>query len=219
MSSGIYSITCAANGKQYVGSAVNISSRWRIHQCLLRKGCHHSIKLQRVFNKYGAETFEYSVLEAVDDKTKLVEREQAHMDALKPWMNMNPRAGSALGNRWTDEQKRRASIAQKEASKTRVHPLKGTKGMMSPEVRAKISASLKGRIFPKGRKFTDEHRAKLSAAKTGKPPHNKGKPFSEESRARMSASAMGKKMPPRSEEYRKKISDHKKAYWAARKQA
>jgi group I intron endonuclease len=219
MSSGIYAITCATTGKQYVGSAVNIAARWRVHKCLLQQDKHHSIKLQRVFNKYGAEAMEYSVLEAVDDKTKLVEREQAHMDALKPWMNMNPRAASALGSRRSEEQKRQLSIAQKEASKTRRNPLKGTKGMLSAETIEKIRAARAKQVMPKGRKFSDEHRAKLSAAKAGKPARNKGIPFSPESRAKMAAAKLGTTRPPRSAEWCQKISDHKKAYWAARKQA
>jgi bisphosphoglycerate-dependent phosphoglycerate mutase len=41
----------------------------------------------------------------------------------------------------------------------------------------------------KGKKFTDEHRAKLSAARMGKSPWNKGNTFSAEAKAKMSESA------------------------------
>ena len=37
--SGIYAITNTANGKVYVGSAVNIHGRWRVH---LSDGCQES---------------------------------------------------------------------------------------------------------------------------------------------------------------------------------
>lgn len=47
----------------------------------------------------------------------------------------------------------------------------------SEEHKAKLSAALKGKTSPnKGKTFSEEHRAKLSAARKGKPSPNKGKP-------------------------------------------
>lgn len=47
----------------------------------------------------------------------------------------------------------------------------------------------------KGKTFSEEHRAKLSAARLGKTPWNKGKPFSDEAKLKMSEAA--KRRPER----------------------
>jgi hypothetical protein len=51
--------------------------------------------------------------------------------------------------------------------------------LRSPEIKAKISATLTGR------RLSPEHRAKLRAAKLGKPSPNKGKRLSEERKAKL----------------------------------
>lgn len=63
---------------------------------------------------------------------------------------------------------------------------------------------------PKGWVMSDEQRAKISAALSGRP---RG-PFSAEWRANIGASARGRKLPPRTEEHRKKLRD---AYRASSK--
>lgn len=48
--SGIYRINI--NNKCYIGSAVNIKHRWMRHKTQLTNQTHHSILLQRAYNKY-----------------------------------------------------------------------------------------------------------------------------------------------------------------------
>ena len=78
-SHGIYEIRNTSNNKIYVGSAVNLRSRFYQHSKELSSGSHHNRFLQNAFNKYGESAFVFSVLEFVKDKTKLVEREQYWM--------------------------------------------------------------------------------------------------------------------------------------------
>ena len=52
-SSGIYIIKNAKTKKVYVGSSIDITSRVRNHIKDLNRGIHHSMKLQRSFNKHG----------------------------------------------------------------------------------------------------------------------------------------------------------------------
>lgn len=92
-----------------------------------------------------------------------------------------------------------------EAYKPEYNLSHGGEGGSMPEVtRQRISASNKGRVSPmKGKKFTDEHRAKISKANKGQPkPTLRGVPFTAERRAKISAAATdrvtgfyGKKMP------------------------
>ena len=96
MKSGIYKIRNISNNHIYVGSAVNIKSRWSSHKAALKKQTHHGSYLQRAWNKYGAECFEFSVIELCE-KEKLIEREQYYIDTLHPEYNMAKIAGSSLG--------------------------------------------------------------------------------------------------------------------------
>lgn len=76
MNSGIYQIKNKNNGKLYVGSAKNFSNRWNRHLYSLKGGFHHSIKLQRSYDKHGEESFEFSVIEELPYKKDIIlERE------------------------------------------------------------------------------------------------------------------------------------------------
>jgi group I intron endonuclease len=76
-SSGIYQIRCRVNGKIYIGSAVNLQSRWRGHWRDLRNGVHINPHLQSAWNAYGENSFEFSVVEYVGDEMLLLQTEQS----------------------------------------------------------------------------------------------------------------------------------------------
>jgi group I intron endonuclease len=91
MTSGVYLIQCSETGKVYVGSSKNIEQRWLQHKYLLKKGEHHSIKLQNAWNKYGVDAFTFFVIE--QDCPNLVEAEQKWInshDAFKAGFNSRP---------------------------------------------------------------------------------------------------------------------------------
>ena len=56
----IYFITNKITGKQYIGQTVDINDRLNKHLSYLRSGSHHSVKLQRAYDKYGEENFIFS---------------------------------------------------------------------------------------------------------------------------------------------------------------
>lgn len=60
---GVYMILCTKNNKKYIGSAKNINKRWQSHKRMLEDKTHHCIKLQKDYDKYGKEFFEYKILE------------------------------------------------------------------------------------------------------------------------------------------------------------
>lgn len=68
MDSGIYKIVNKKNSKCYVGSAFNFDKRFVLHRHYLNRNKHHSIKLQRAWNKYGAENFEFQIIEVCSKK-------------------------------------------------------------------------------------------------------------------------------------------------------
>ena len=59
----IYAILNTITCNQYVGSTKNSYIRKRNHFNLLRKEKHHSVVLQRAFDKHGEDKFKFIVLE------------------------------------------------------------------------------------------------------------------------------------------------------------
>lgn len=191
--SGIYQILHAADGRVYVGSAVHIGRRWGVHRRRLNAGKHHSAKLQNAWCKYGPQAFSFHVLERVDDKALLLEREQEWIEktkAAQTGFNVLPTAGSHLGAKHSPETRQRMSEAHAGRPK-------------SPEHAAKVADALRGR------RMTDEQRQKMSAAKLGKTfgkrdpaigqrisAANKGRKLTPEHREKLAAAKRGKKQPP-----------------------
>jgi len=79
MTSGIYRITCVKNGKSYVGSSQDIPRRWKEHKNRLRANRHINPHFQNAWNKYGEDSFVFSVVEKCD-KDCLLDKEQGHFD-------------------------------------------------------------------------------------------------------------------------------------------
>jgi len=82
--SGIYQILNLVTNKRYIGQAENIQARIHEHKRKRNKGY-----LYRSINKYGWDNFEISVLERVDDISKLDEREQFWLDHFKSYMPLS----------------------------------------------------------------------------------------------------------------------------------
>lgn len=78
---GIYKIMNTVNNKVYIGSSININSRWSKHKALLRHNKHENQKLQNSWNKYGEEVFQFSVIEECCVET-LLDKEQKYLDEL-----------------------------------------------------------------------------------------------------------------------------------------
>jgi group I intron endonuclease len=75
-SSGIYKITNITNNKCYVGSTKNFAKRWKQHIKELKNNSHHSIKLQRSFNKHGINNFSFEIVEEIPyEKNLIIEQE------------------------------------------------------------------------------------------------------------------------------------------------
>lgn len=86
MKSGIYKITNIVNGKFYIGSTKDIDKRWYDHKRELTLNVHTNPKLQHSWNKHGEDKFIFTIVEDVEaDQSKLFEREQYYLNALKPY--------------------------------------------------------------------------------------------------------------------------------------
>lgn len=167
--SGVYEIVNTVNGHRYIGSSVDIINRWRVHKSALGLSKHHSPYLQRSWDKYGQDFFEFTVLECCE-KEQLIDREQYFIDTLKPTYNISPTAYSCLGVKHSEETKKRISISKSGDN-------------CSDETRIRLSISHKGKTSPrKGCTLSPETRQKISEVQIGHV-------ASEETRAKMRASA------------------------------
>lgn len=102
MKSGIYRIKNLTNSKIYIGSALDLSKRWSNHKSDLNKRKHQNRYLQSACIKCGIDNFVFEVLEYCD-KEYLIIKEQSWIDFCKPQYNLNPKAGSNLGRKWSKE--------------------------------------------------------------------------------------------------------------------
>lgn len=166
--SGIYLIVNIINNKIYVGSSYKINARWSGHKHELRLNKHHSILLQRAWNKYGEENFKFVVLEYVDKK-ELIEREQYWLDKLKCYdkrigYNHYLKAGSPLGIKQSEETKAKRR-GQKRSEEVKLKISKGVKGIIKSE---KWQNNIKQAILSSNKVFKNKRNV-------DKWPHEKGK--------------------------------------------
>jgi group I intron endonuclease len=82
MISGIYSITNSVNGKTYYGSSKNIRVRWREHKKRLDSNKHENAHLQKAWNRYGKDSFIFTILEEFPI-SELQRVEQQYLDWIK----------------------------------------------------------------------------------------------------------------------------------------
>lgn len=64
---GIYKITNKITNKSYIGESLDIIRRWEEHKEELKNNRHHSYKLQKEYNEYGLESFEFNIIAVLDD--------------------------------------------------------------------------------------------------------------------------------------------------------
>lgn len=86
---GVYIVKNTENNKCYIGSSTNVELRIYEHKRHLRLGTHHSIILQRAFDKYGEACFTFNLIEIVTDINFLRAREQAWFNRFNPEYNVD----------------------------------------------------------------------------------------------------------------------------------
>ena len=196
---GIYEIRNTINNKRYIGSSVDINTRWKKHQNELKKGIHGNSYLQNAWDKYGQDAFLFEVIITCDEKSTFL-LEQECLDEMEPEYNISPYAGggsakgTGLGHVVSDVTKRKLRKANLGKTLTEEH-------------KRKIREAQIG--IPRG-PLSEEHKRKLSEA-------HMGRVVSEETRNKISESHKGKKGHSQSEATRQKISAGVKEYHASRR--
>lgn len=200
---GVYHILNTLNNKRYIGSSVRLSERKNKHFKLLRDNKHHSPYLQNAYNKYGEENFIFEILEYVEVKEQVIGFEQYYIDyfGYETLYNVCPKAGSKLGIKLTEEQKKKykgLNKGIKHPPRTEEHKLKislAHKGKsLSEEHKSKLSLALKGNTRSLGYKHSKEHCERHSIRMKGVNKGRKQKPLTPEQLKRLSAALPKKRV-------------------------
>lgn len=179
--SGIYKIVCSANGKVYVGSAVDLQARKRGHWYALRTNTHKNCHLQNAWHKYGANRFGFVIIE-LTPRDLLIEREQYWLDETRSYdrnygYNVRLIAESNFGIVRSEDVRRKLSVAK----------IGKKHGPMPQEYRDAISRAKRGEkhgpqtletitkrvLARKGYRHSPETRKKIGDANRGRKPNEK----------------------------------------------
>lgn len=136
---GIYRWLNTANGKSYIGSAVDMEERRKQHLSQLRAGNHVNRKLLNAFNKYGEQSFEFEILGYCLERDLLF-NEQLAIDAFgacRNGYNICPVAGRPMAGR-------------KHSALTR-QLMSGPRGKQSPEWVERRASTRRKKLTPEQR--------------------------------------------------------------------
>jgi group I intron endonuclease len=124
---GIYRIINKKNGKCYYGSSKNIEKRWKRHKTGLKHKNHHNLKLQRAWDKYGEDSFDFEVVEECE-LNNLLACEQKYLDLLPEYnVGIKSSGGDNLTNNPNRDEiinKMTSSIRDKYSKLTREEVMK-----------------------------------------------------------------------------------------------
>ena len=65
---GVFQIKNTSNGKILIDSSLNMPAKWNRHHVQLKFGSHRNKLLQKEWNHFGAEAFNYEVLSEIEHK-------------------------------------------------------------------------------------------------------------------------------------------------------
>ena len=181
---GIYKIINKTNNKVYIGQSTNIKKRFKEHNFYISNNIKYP--LYKAIRKYGLHNFEFIIIEVINDRKELDQKEQYWLDNYQSYL---PEKGYNLAS--TAGSKKNYKVSQE----TRLKMAKAKKGKKhSEETKNKISKSNKGKHI-----LSEEHKLKLSES-------HKGKIVSKETREKLSKSHKGKKRKPLSKKHKLNIS-------------
>lgn len=152
MSCGIYQIKHRDSTRRYIGSSKQIEFRWSCHIWDLDRGVHVNLFLQNLWNKYGKDAFEFSIVEYCPE-SELLRIEQCWIDSIPVPDRINislSTVGGMRGRHHTEEAKqkmREANTGQKRPPRSDMTRQRMSESRLgktkSTETKQKMSESMK----------------------------------------------------------------------------
>lgn len=155
--------------------------------------------LQRSWNKYGEENFEFSILEGCPE-SQLDEKEIMYIqkyNSMDRQFGYNLDSGGSLNKHMSEESKLKMSDAKKGKYDGVNNPMYGVHLKVSDEKKKLLSKMFSGKNNPMygvHNKISEETRKKLSKAQSGENNGFYGKHHTDEAKRRMSEAKRGKKV-------------------------
>jgi group I intron endonuclease len=205
---GVYKIsnTLCPEGKYYIGYSCDINRRWCIHRSTLKTNKHCNILMQRAYNKYGAECFDYEILQECENEEEAKNIELSYLEDLTirdklynlhynssggDLMTYHPNKEQII-ERMKNTQKEQISKMTKEERQVKWGQNGEKNGMYgrthTDEVKRLYSDIHKGNTYNLGRKASQETKDKMSAIaseRLGEKNHFFGKNHSEETKQKI----------------------------------
>jgi group I intron endonuclease len=203
---GIYIWQNTLTKRTLVGQTSCFRRRYNEYMSLLTRNIYGNEHFQRSWNKYGAQSFKFSILEVVDNRDFLTYYEQVYIEYYRHlsggvYNQLGPADSPRRGCRHSVEARAKISAALRNRPAEKNHWI-GRRHTDSSK--QKISQAKLG--VPLGRP-TEEHRKKISLAKMGVRVHTP------ESRAKMSRAKRGKLTGPRPAAVVQKMAAANRARW------
>lgn len=112
--SGIYRILNKINGNCYIGSSLNVEKRYKHHLSTLRHNSGRCSILQKAFNKYGEDNFEFQVILCCKPEYRLYYEQQLIRELNSQYNVFTNVSDSPLRQfTFTEQSKLKMSIAHK----------------------------------------------------------------------------------------------------------
>ena len=169
---GIYQIKCRGNGKIYIGQTIDLDRRRYDHLRNLRRGTHHNHYLQRAFNKYGENSFEFSVLQecSMEELDKAEKDWITKFDSTNPLIGYNLESGGNPGKEVREERKEKKrgknnKMFGKKLPKEHIDILRSRNRGLHTELSEEDVASIKERLAggEKVSRLASEYKLTISA--------------------------------------------------------
>jgi len=111
--SGIYLWINSINGKQYIGSSINLSNRFRQYFNINHLTKNNSMQICRAILKHGYSNFSLIIIEYCSSE-QCIEREDFYLSFLPHEYNILKKAGSWLGHEHSEKTKKIMSDIHKK---------------------------------------------------------------------------------------------------------
>lgn len=215
---GVYKISnnLCPEGKYYIGYSCNVKQRLQKHKSTLRGGKHCNIRMQRAYDKYGADCFDYEILQECETEEEAKNVELSYLEDLSirdklynlhynssggDLMTYHPNKEQII-ERMKNTQKEQISKMSKEERQERWGQSGEKNGMYgrthTDEVKRLYSEMHKGNTYRLGKKASQETKDKMSviaSQRLGEKNPFFGKHHSEETKQRIREKGKGR-LPP-----------------------